>query len=86
MELSKKHLSDIIQYYGFIECGQVLLFIKYVCDEYPDEIDLTWVYGKINQCLRGNDNGSEYFNGLKRVMRDIENAFRHEHEMQITNW
>ncbi|MBA4823712.1 hypothetical protein H2241_22530 [Pantoea ananatis] len=78
MKLSKNYLSDIIQYYGFIECGQALSFLKYVCDECPDEIDLTWVYGKINHCLRVNDNGSEYFNGLKRVMKDIEGAFRHE--------
>ncbi|EOI3545502.1 hypothetical protein ACU9D5_001214 [Cronobacter dublinensis] len=76
MKLSKNHLSEIIQHYGFIDCGQALTFLKYVCDEYPDEIDLTWIYGKINQCLRTHDNGSEYFNRLRRLMGHIEDAFR----------
>lgn len=78
MKLNKNHLSEIIQHYGFIDCGQVVSFLKYVCDEYPDEIDLTWIYGKINLCLRRHDNGSEYFNGLRLVMEKIEDAFRNE--------
>jgi hypothetical protein len=39
-----------------MECGQTLSFLKNVCDEYPDEIDLNWMYGKVNQCIGSNDN------------------------------
>lgn len=81
MKLSRKYLADIISYYGFIECGQALSFLMKVCDEYPDEIDLTWIYGKVNRCLRVHDNGNQYFDGLKSLMKDIECAFRNAHGM-----
>jgi|GEM_PF-2326711 len=55
----------------------VLIISENVCDEYPDEIDLIWMYGKVNQRIGSNDNGNEngYFYGSERLMTDVEGAF-----------
>jgi len=75
MNLSREYLIKIIQFYGFIECGQILSFLTHVCVEHPDDADLSWIYRKINQCLRINNNGSDYFHALEKVQKIIESAF-----------
>lgn len=40
MKLSREYLTEIIQFYGFSECGQILSFLTYVCEEFPDVADL----------------------------------------------
>lgn len=55
-----------------------LIIFENVCDEYPDEIDLIWMYGKVNQRIGSNDNGNEkngYFYRSERLMTDVEGAF-----------
>ncbi|MBD9554354.1 hypothetical protein IB221_19105 [Pantoea sp. PNT01] len=54
-----------------------LIISENVCDEYPDEIDLIWMYGKVNQRIGSNDNGNEngYFYRSERLMTDVEGAF-----------
>ncbi len=75
MKLSREYITEIIQFYGFSECGQILSFLTYVCEEFPDDVDLSWIYRKINQCLRNNSNGGDYFYALERVRAVIETEF-----------
>jgi len=75
MKLSQEYLINIIQFYGFIECGQILSFLNHVCVEHLDDADLSWIYRKINQCLRNHSNGSDYFSDLEKVRKVIEVDF-----------
>ncbi|SAC95333.1 Uncharacterised protein [Enterobacter ludwigii] len=75
MKLSREYLTEIIQFYGFSECGQILSFLTYVCEEFPDAADLSWIYRKINQCLRNNSNGGDYLYALERLRAVIEIEF-----------
>lgn len=75
MKLSREYLTEIIQLYEFIECGQILSFLTYVCDEFPDDADLSWIYRKINQCLRNKNNGGDCFYALERLRTVIETEF-----------
>jgi len=75
MKLIREELINVIQFYGFIECGQILSFLTHVCVENPDDADLSWIYRKINQCLRNHNNGSDYFYALERIRMIIEADF-----------
>lgn len=75
MKLRRDYLINIIGFYGFSECGEIFSFLTHVCDEYPDNTDIVWIYGKVNQCLRANNNGGEYFYALERLKSDIEIEF-----------
>jgi len=72
MNLSREYLIKIVQFYGFIECGQILSFLTHVCVDHPDYADLSWIYRKINQCLRNHNNGSDYFHALEKLQQIIE--------------
>lgn len=72
MGISREKIVKIIEFYGFIECGQILNFLLNVCEEKPERIDLLWIYSKINNCLRIHGNNSEYFDALIELRSDIE--------------
>lgn len=75
MNLNRDYIIQIIKFYGFIECGQILSFLTFVCLDSPDGNDLTWIYNKINQCLINNNNGSDYFYDLVQLKTVIEIDF-----------
>ena len=75
MNLSREYLIKIIQFYGFIECGQILSFLTHVSAEHLDDADLLWIYQKTNQCINNHSNGSDYFCDLERVINMIEVDF-----------
>ncbi len=72
MRIYRKKIIEIIKYYGFIECGQILNFLHNVCEEIPEKTDLLWIYSKINNCLRIHNNNSEYFDALIDLRSEIE--------------
>lgn len=73
-QLRRQELTEAIRHYGFTECGEMLAFLEYVCDTYPDQSDLTWLREKTDECLKSHDNGSDYFAGLRLLKDELEYA------------
>jgi hypothetical protein len=72
MKISSDELLTVIQPYGFIECGEIQVFLKNFCKEYPSKVDLLWLLCRVNQCLINNNNGSDYFHSLVGLKSTIE--------------
>lgn len=56
--------------YGITKANNI-----YVCEEFPDDANLAWIYWKINQCLRNNRSGGDYFYALERIRSVIKTEF-----------
>lgn len=67
MKISRDEMLNVIQPYGFIECGEMQIFLRSLCHKYPSEADLLWLLDKTKHCLNNYSNGSDYFHELERL-------------------
>lgn len=70
-EITVSNLTKRLQVYGFIECQQILVFLNLVADRKPDYKDLSWIKSKVRSCLNRHDNGSEYFELLRNIEKEL---------------
>ncbi|MGK3143635.1 hypothetical protein [Pantoea sp. C2G6] len=70
--MSKEEMIKRLSYYGFSEVADILRFIKLVCSSPPDLIDFTYIRNKVGSCLDHNDDGSEYFIGLREFASELD--------------
>lgn len=61
MKISREEVLGVTQPYGFIECGEMQVFLKTLCQKYPCRADLFWLINKTEHCLNSHGNGSDYF-------------------------
>ncbi|XGI79143.1 hypothetical protein ACED16_19190 [Enterobacter hormaechei] len=73
--MSQKEFLDVIQPYGFIECGEMQIFLQTLCEKYLCRADLFWLMHKLKQCLKNNSDGSDYFCELEKLKFDIERKY-----------
>lgn len=79
-KLSRSNILSLLQHYGFVECGNVMSFLEYVCDtEVLDRSAYSYIYAKISECLLNHDTGdycdcedSYYFENLKALKNELE--------------
>lgn len=79
-KLSRSNLLTLLQHYGFIECGNVMSFLEYVCDtENLDRSAYNYIYAKICECLQNHNAGDYsgcddflYFDNLKLLRDELE--------------
>lgn len=69
--LSRHSLENRLGRYGFTECGVLLIFLRWVCDDTPGMTELIYIKEKISECLRNHDNHSDYFADLRTLRREI---------------
>ncbi|MBF7979200.1 MULTISPECIES: hypothetical protein [Rahnella] len=74
--LTRSVLKEKISLYGFIECGQIINFLNYICDDPPGEPELKYIQRKLIECLLEHDDGSAYFSGMLALLHDINHALR----------
>lgn len=67
----KQYIMDIVRSYGFIECADILFFLKYLNNEKVDQASLSWISSKLNECLVNHDDGKDYFIALRKLRNDI---------------
>lgn len=78
--LSRSNILSILQHYGFVECGNIMSFLEYVCDtETLDRSAYSYIYAKISECLLIHDTGDYgdcddfyYFENLKLLRNELE--------------
>ena len=68
---------DIVRNYGFIECADILFFLKYLNNEKVEQTSLSWISSKLNECLGNHDDGKDYFIALRKLRNDIINLTHH---------
>ncbi|HBH7065077.1 TPA: hypothetical protein KWI17_004746 [Enterobacter cloacae] len=73
-EITASNLSKRLKVYSFIECQQILAFLTLVANRKPDSKDLFWIKGKVRACLNSHDNGSEYFETLRNIEKELIKA------------
>jgi len=79
-KLSRSNILSLLQHYGFVECGNVMSFLEYVCDtETLDRSAHSYIYAKICECLLNHDAGNYddcddfyYFEKLKILRDELE--------------
>lgn len=69
--MNKSQVMGVIGKYGFIECGDIQLFLFFLTSEELDMESLLWVLGKLNECLSNHDNNTSYFSELRGLRNDI---------------
>lgn len=72
----KQYIIDIVRNYGFIECADILFFLKYLNNEKIEQTSLSWISAKLNECLSNHDDGKDYFIELRKLRNDISNLIR----------
>jgi hypothetical protein len=79
--LSKKNLLERLNQYGFVECGYLMAFLNYVCDEKPDLAAYRYIYSKVCECLKTHAadpykynlaGEGDYFKELRNLREEIE--------------
>ncbi|SSH79779.1 Uncharacterised protein [Klebsiella pneumoniae] len=78
--LSRSNILSLLQHYGFLECGNVISFLEYVCDaEMLDRSAYSYIYAKMCECLLHHDTGDYgdcddfyYFETLRRLRGELE--------------
>lgn len=89
-KLSRTNLLMRLKTYGFIECGNVINFLKYVCDDELLGIPaLRYIHSKIRECLKKHTSDIErfgnvdclcYFQDLKVLKDELEFVISLSHE------
>ena len=74
--INQKTINEKIKSYGFIECGQIQLFLKNVCDIYPGCSELKYIRDKLKECLSNHDNQSDYFESMRSILFDINEEIK----------
>lgn len=72
VSLNRRDLIEHVKPYGFVETSCILRFLENVCGPNPDECAFLYIRGKLDECLRKHDNGSEYFSAMRRLLRDLD--------------
>lgn len=80
--LSRKNILNRLEVYGFMECANVINFLKHVCDEeLSDLLAFRYIHGKIAECIRhhtsdpkryGNADIINYFQDLNQLKDELE--------------
>lgn len=76
-KLSRSNILLLLQHYGFVECGNIMSFLEYVCDtETLDRSAYSYIYAKLSECLLMHDTGDcddlYYFENLKSLRNELE--------------
>lgn len=69
--LTKIDLYDRISHFGFTEIADIYQFLKSVRPFYPDKNVYRYIRAKIAECLRTNDDGSDYFIPLREFLSEL---------------
>lgn len=70
--ISRKALLRELMKYGFVEVSDVIAFLEVICPTVPDDAAVLYMKEKLSDCLKNNDNGSEYFDELRTVVKKLE--------------
>jgi hypothetical protein len=76
--LNKAILLERYRHYGFIECGEILMFLEFVCEFRLGYCEFLYIMEKTKECIIKNDNGSDYFSDLRSIVYEI-NCMLHIH-------
>lgn len=69
---SRQRIGEKVRDYGFIEIAEISKFLKLMCGDELDAVDLSYVRGKLGACLRHHDNGSDYFMQLRELASELD--------------
>lgn len=69
--LTKVNLYERISPFGFTEIADIYHFLKSVRPFYPDRSVYFYIRTKISECLRKNDDGSDYFIPLREFLSEL---------------
>ncbi len=75
--MHKQYIMNIVGDYGFIECADILFFLKYLNGEKIEQTSLSWISAKLNECLVNHDDGKDYFIELRKLRKDIINLIHY---------
>jgi hypothetical protein len=72
--LSGSRLQQKLSGYGFTEVSDVRIFLACVAGDFPRGTELIYIHNKLHECLRNHDNGSDYFTGLRGLVKQVDDA------------
>lgn len=71
--MNSEFIVNIVNKHGFIECGEIAIFLSCLVNVNPDRESLRWVLVRLNECLANHDNGHDYFLKLRNLRDEIDN-------------
>lgn len=67
-KLSRSNIAIRLKIYGFIECGNIINFLNYVCeDECLDMASFRFIHSRVSDCLNKHDTCAERYNNVDAV-------------------
>lgn len=81
-KLTRSYILNIVNKYGYCECGDLSAFLDFVCrDESLHLNEYRFIYTKIQQCIKsnalnvytsGNNTDIQYFKELSELQYELE--------------
>lgn len=72
LKLSRDAIIYRLRKYGFSEVATVIYFLDSICDLIPDNASYRFVRDKVQECLDMHDNGGDYFNDMRILIKEID--------------
>lgn len=89
-KFSRSSMLNRLKMYGFIECGNIITFLNYVCDDEMLGVPaLRYIYSKITECLKnhatdvrrfGSADSMCYFQDLRALKEELEFVISLSHD------